>query len=118
VQKSHNAQQFAASSRRAADARENYFPGSVDCPGFIFMAVKTLFLVTQILPECVSRQSHCSNIRMAAKMAATDSIIISYHVGCWVSTTRSIRAATQVGEQRDANKMIWCSGEWLRLNPV
>jgi hypothetical protein len=45
------------------------------------MAVKTLFPVTQILPECVSRQSHCSNIRMAAKMAATDSIIISYHEG-------------------------------------
>ena len=29
-------------------------PGSVDCPGFFFVAVKAFFPATQTLPECVS----------------------------------------------------------------
>jgi hypothetical protein len=37
----------------------------VDCPGLFSVTVKVFFAVTHTLPECVSRQPHCSNIRVS-----------------------------------------------------
>ena len=47
-------------------------PGSVKCPGFFFGAVKTFFLASQTLPECVSRWPHRLNISSRAASAETN----------------------------------------------
>ena len=51
-------------------------PGSVDCPGFFYVAVNAFFLAQQTFPRCVPQQPHCSFIRIPGRaMDGADDIV-------------------------------------------
>ena len=53
-------------------------PGSVDCPGFFYVAVNAFFLAQQTFPRCVPQQPHCSFIRIPGwAMDGADDIVVT-----------------------------------------
>jgi hypothetical protein len=78
-----------------AEATTCRSPGTMDCPGFFFVTAKMFSSAARTLPERVSCEPHCSNIRMTDGMAGTTSIINDYG---WAAPVSNIGAA---GRQND-----------------